>query len=188
LSPKAVKEREAAISRVEQEAVARAEDKRFGIQRESGEDVLSEKAVGERKAARLNLMRKVGAAKAERIIEEGRARALDTQLGIERPENENPLSPKAVTERTDAEQRIQLEKVKAAMDEDKKLGIVRTPGEDVLSAKAVAERAQRHTELRIDEFRAALKLPPKFAGQEKDKAVEQTKAKDKDRGGMGMDW
>jgi hypothetical protein len=188
LSPKAVKEREAAISRVEQEAVARAEDKRFGIQRESGEDVLSEKAVGERKAARLNLMRKVGAAKAERIIEEGRARALDTQLGIERPENENPLSPKAVTERTDAEQRIQLEKVKAAMDEDKKLGIVRTPGEDVLSAKAVAERAQRHTELRIDEFRAALKLPPKFGGQEKDKAVDKTKDKDKDRGGMGMDW
>ncbi len=131
LSPKAVKEREAAISRVEQEAVARAEDKRFGIQRESGEDVLSEKAVGERKAARLNLMRKVGAAKAERILEEGRARALDAQLGIERPENEDPLSPKAVKERADAEQRIQLEKVKAAMDEDKKLGIVRTPGENV---------------------------------------------------------
>jgi Ti-type conjugative transfer relaxase TraA len=188
LSPKAVKEREAVSRRLEREAAAHAEDQRLGITREPGEDILSEKAFDDRQAAHLDLMRKQGAAEIERIFEEVRAKALDRQLGIERPENEDPLSPKAVMERADAEHRIHLEKVKGAMEEDRKLGIVRAPGEDVLSAKAVAERAQRHTELRIDEFRAALKLPPKFAGQEKDKAVEQTKAKDKDRGGMGMDW
>lgn len=188
LSPKAVTEREEAIKRGHREAAAREEDQRLGISRQPGEDILSQKAVDERETARQELQRSEYRAKVDRSIARGRAKERDRQLGIQRPDNEDPLSPKAVKERADAEQRIQLEKVKAAMEEDKKLGIVRTPGEDVLSAKAVAERAQRHTELRIDEFRAALKLPPKFAGQEKDKAVEKTKAKDKDRGGMGMDW
>ncbi|MBD1205463.1 MAG: hypothetical protein H9533_15175 [Rhodobacteraceae bacterium] len=188
LSPKAVKEREAVTRRLEREAAAHAEDQRLGITREPGEDILSEKAFDDRQAAHLDLMRKQGAAEIERIFEEVRAKALDRQLGIERPENEDPLSPKAVKERLDAEQRIRVEKVKAAMDEDSKLGIVRDPGEDILSEKAAAERAKRRTHLRVDEFRAALNLPPKFAGQEKDKAVEQTKAKNKDRGGMGMDW
>lgn len=186
LSPKAEKDRNDAVKRGHLEAAARVEDQRLGISREPGEDLLSEKAISERQAAGRDIRTAQFATEVRLSIERGKAKERDRQLGIERPVNEDPLSPKAEKDRNDAEQKIHFEKAKVALEEDKKLGIVRDPGEDVLSPKAVAERVSRRNEIALDQTRAALKLPPRTAAQDKDKGIEQSKAKDK--GGMGMDW